>query len=562
MNTAKKLLAVLLALVLCVGSLAACDSQPAQTTTKPAAQTTTAPAAQDTTSPAADDTTTPAALKNTDIYPLDSDKVFDVGIAVSLDNFGEVDCSTRWEELTGVEINYIQWTSEQLNMAFNTNSLPDAIFYSSMDKAKVNEYGAEGMLVNFMDYIDLMPNFQKALEKYPGALDAIKSPDGAVYSLPRIGTTSTTHDNILIRTDMMNAAGWDELPATTDEFLQCVADIQAYYGANDPEFKAFSAYAKNYLVWDANVSLIHFFFPSFGDLMRTNLTVDADNNVVLGASTEQYKRLMSFMNELASSDAWAYGKDIYTEDGTNSKALTTAGKNAITTVAFYLNESHFPSGNIDMTVLAPLTSEWQSEKRFDAKSSVLWMLNCISTNCEDIETMVRWFDSFYAQEDDPLNEEGTMWGISYWLGEYGVDYEVDKENGTYTVLPHEGYETGPMWLTSNTPGGCLGIFDWLYSQDSNTGLEALGVGTMQNTYPYKVDTFDLSVLTLTQDEQDTYNDSWTDINAYITEWTAAFITGDKDVEADWETYIKGLEAMGMQEVVDAYQSAYDRYLAG
>lgn len=560
MKKAKRLLALLLALVMCLGVLAGCQQDPADTTpagtTKPA--DTSAPA--QTTAPI--ETTLPAELKNVDIYPLDSDKVFDVGIAVTMENFGELDCSTRWEELTGVEINYIPWTSEQLNMAFNTDSLPDAVFYSGMDKAKVNEYGEAGMLVNFMDYLDIMPNFSRALEKYPEALDAIKSKDGAVYSLPRLGTTSTTHDNILIRTDMMNAAGWDDLPATADEFLQCVADIQAHYGANDPEFKAFSAYAKNYLVWDSNVSLIHFFFPSFGDLMRATLTVDADGKIVLGASTEQYKRLMTFLNKLATSDAWAYGKDIYAEDGTNSKALAIDGKNAITTVAFYLNESHFPSGNIDMTVLRPLTSEWQDEVRFDAKSSVLWMLNCISTDCEDIETMVKWFDSFYAQEDDPLNEAGTMWGISYWLGERGVDYTVQKETGNYTVLPHEGYETGPMWMTSNTPGGCLGLFDFLYSQDSNTGLEALGVGTMQNTYPYKVDSFDVNLLALTEDESDAYTDNWTDINSHITDWTASFITGDKNVEADWDEYIKGLENMGLQEVIDAYQAAYDRYLAG
>ena len=556
----KQILALALALVLCLGVFAGCEQKPAETTaptTKPADNK---PA--ETTKPA--ESTAPTNLKNTDIYPLDCDKIYDVGIVISMEDFGEKDCSTRWEALTGVKINYIPWTSEQLNMAFNTNSLPDAVFHSSMDKAKVNEYGEAGMLVDFMDYMEYMPNFSKALEKYPEAMEAIKSADGSVYSLPRLGTTSTTHDNVLIRTDMMKAAGWENLPETDEEFLQCVADIQAYYGANDPEFKAFSAYAGNYLGWNATYGLVHFFFPTFGDLMRTDLTVGADNKIVLGAATEQYQRLMVFLNKLAATDAWAYGKDIYTEDGTNSKALTIAGKNAVTTVAFYLNESHFPSGNVDLTVLMPLTSQWQSEKRFDAKSSVFWMLNSINASLpeEDIINLVRWYDSFYAQEEDPLNAEGTMWGISYWLGEEGVDYEVNKEEGTYIVLPHEGYETGPMWMTSNTPGDCLGLFDWLYSQDSNTGLEALGVGTMQNTYPYKVDSFDINLLTLTQDEVDIYNDCWNDINAYITEWTAAFITGDKSPEADWAEYVKGLEAMDMQEVVDAYQVAYDRYQAG
>ena len=49
----KKALALILALVLCVGVLAACDTMPAEETTKPAAQGTTAPAGDSTTAPAA-----------------------------------------------------------------------------------------------------------------------------------------------------------------------------------------------------------------------------------------------------------------------------------------------------------------------------------------------------------------------------------------------------------------------------------------------------------------------------------------------------------------------------
>ena len=67
MKTSIRILAVLLALVMCIGLMAGCDTKPADETTKPAAQGTTAPAAQDT-------TTAPAApTKNVDIYPLDTD---------------------------------------------------------------------------------------------------------------------------------------------------------------------------------------------------------------------------------------------------------------------------------------------------------------------------------------------------------------------------------------------------------------------------------------------------------------------------------------------------------
>lgn len=72
---AKKLLAVLLALVLCLGTLAACDSKPAETTA-PAAEGTTAPAAE-TTAPA-QETTEAAPLTNAEIYPISSDYTFKI----------------------------------------------------------------------------------------------------------------------------------------------------------------------------------------------------------------------------------------------------------------------------------------------------------------------------------------------------------------------------------------------------------------------------------------------------------------------------------------------------
>ena len=68
-----------------------------------------------------------------------------------------------------------------------------------------------------------------------------------------------------------------------------------------------------------------------------------------------------------------------------------------------------------------------------------------------------------------------------------------------------------------------------------------------------------SLLILNQEEQDTYNDCWTDINNKVTEMTAAFITGQADLEKDWDTYINDLYDMGLQEVIDVYQAALDRY---
>jgi len=79
--------------------------------------------------------------------------------------------------------------------------------------------------------------------------------------------------------------------------------------------------------------------------------------------------------------------------------------------------------------------------------------------------------------------------------------------------------------------------------------------------PDGVKIFYTSLLTLTQDEQDIYNDCWVDIQKKISEMNAAFITGQADIEAEWDNYVKELYDMGLQDVIDVYQAALDRYNA-
>lgn len=561
MKTAKKLLALVLALVLCLSVFAGCQQNPAETT-----KSTDGSKSTEGTTAATTDTTAPAMPQtNLEIYPLETNKTYKIALATTED--ADASWSSQlWEEITGVDVEYIEWTKEQLDTALATRELPDAIYYTGMDKALVNEYGAAGIFVNYADYLDYMPNFVKALEDYPDAINFVKAEDGSFYTLPRIGTTSTTHGAIYVRTDMMNAAGWDKLPATTEEFITCMEDIQAHYSATDPDFTVFGAYSASYLSWNSVANVLSVLYPSFGDGIRTGWDV-IDGKVTFGATTEQYKRLMQYMNRifnLADGKGFYLGKDIYTEDGNASKAHATANHVAVSSHLSFLSPANFESGNIDMTLLSPLTSEWQSEKHFAAKSNYVYLGNCINAALpeEDIITLVRWFDSFYAQESDPFNEEGTLWGISYFTGEYGVDWTRDEEAGTYEILPHEGYETPSAWqLAINPTGGCLGLFNFIYTSLSNSGLQAKGLGTNENTLPYSAYWFDVTMMTLNQDEQDTYADYWTEIDTYIAEKTAKYITGELDIEADWDTFLKDLENLHLQDVIDAYQSAYDRFSA-
>ena len=546
----KKILALILALAMIL-SLAACG-KPAE---QPPVESQTPVESQ----PEVTEPEVQEPQKNVDRYPLQSDKTFEVvsGSDIFGDD-GETVITQAMQKATGVDIDWSFMTAEQVQLALTGKDLPDAIFqYASLlDKATMYEYGQGGYFVNFMDYLDIMPNFSAVIEANPDALKVVQNEDGSVYCLPTLTVTSTGFNNLLYyRTDMMKAAGWEKAPATTDEFIQFVTDLQAHYGANDPEFIAVNAYAANRMGWSTK-RIMSYFFPAFGELLLTELTVDSQGNVVLGASTEQYKHLLEFMNELWNSGA--FNTNIYSQEATASQALAAGDHVAIVTD----HNGHTPEGYANMSVLAPLTSEYYTTQHWYKSPSCSWgRINAISAQCEDIETMVKWFDAWYAPATDPLNAEGTLYAITPWLGEIGVDHALDEATGIYTELEHEGIEMG-KFLASESFQIALysgyegGLFP--FSSAPTNGVGVKGQGTINNLWPYAETPFDLNSLVLTEDESDTYNDAWTDINAYIVETTAKFITGEADIAAEWDNYIAELESMGLQDVIDVYQAAYDR----
>ena len=61
----------------------------------------------------------------------------------------------------------------------------------------------------------------------------------------------------------------------------------------------------------------------------------------------------------------------------------------------------------------------------------------------------------------------------------------------------------------------------------------------------------------TLDETEKVSAIMTDVQTYIDEMTAAFITGKQDF-SKWDDYKKTLDKMGIQEYLELAQGAYDR----
>lgn len=64
----------------------------------------------------------------------------------------------------------------------------------------------------------------------------------------------------------------------------------------------------------------------------------------------------------------------------------------------------------------------------------------------------------------------------------------------------------------------------------------------------------------TVDEGEQYDNIMSDINTYISENTLKFVIGDRPMD-EWDSFVSTLKDMGIEDAIEIYQGALDRYLA-
>ncbi|MDE7214001.1 MAG: hypothetical protein K2N42_05420, partial [Anaeroplasmataceae bacterium] len=89
---------------------------------------------------------------------------------------------------TGKDVYWIYNTSVQ----YSNNPDPvgisgiDAIYHSGFSNLKLYNYGKRNRIVAIDKYLKSMPNLSRILEERPDIKEALTSPDGHIYSLPRV----------------------------------------------------------------------------------------------------------------------------------------------------------------------------------------------------------------------------------------------------------------------------------------------------------------------------------------------------------------------------------------
>lgn len=477
------------------------------------------------------------------------------------------------EEECNVEVEWEQvradWETVK-STRFASGDIPDLLFNATTNSDYTKYTGL------FQDLTDLIeenaPNIQEMFTNAPDTKTLATSGDGKIYSIPKMQTVwPKTNTVLFINKTWLDNLGL-EMPTTFSEF----EEVMKAFKEKDPNGNGqadeipldYNAYGGNNAWFNSAYSLLKL-FPSMG-IQLTDTITDGyfveDKTVKCFAIDDRYKQFIKTMNRWYEEGL--INPNAITNDYSAYQSLSRGNENGEAVVgACFAWEETDKFGNELATQYEPVPPLVYDDGVEAGTYETYWnydfdQLNmqtdrvAMNANCENKEAAMKFIDAFY---DKTTSVEVLFGGISD-----GCVEKVDDNN--YKVLPPQDETMDPgtwKWTSTFADFGPMYIREDVnieMSQDMTNALEertvyedALNTITEDNYYPQLF-------MKYSEADQNTLAMNQANINNIIDNYWSLWITGESDIDADWESYVESVEGAGLQQNLEIRQAAFDSYL--
>ncbi len=455
-------------------------------------------------------------------------------------------CYSKLREATGVTLESFGCTSygptsSSFVMMLMSGELPDLYHcswknYPGGIQAAVND----GYIIPLNDYMDeYMPNFKAYLDANPYVKALVSLPDGTIAEVPMVWALETDRaysaSKIPIRKDWLDAQGL-EIPETIEELDHVLRVLKEAYDLPAP-----LTFESRWL-WNLNSACLS---SAYG----TTYTFYANDGVVhFGPLDPAYK---DFIAQMAT---W-YKDGILDPDFPTVSKSDTTGKFTIGWTACGLNidydsailankgeDNGFEVATFDGTV-AHKGDKVELSGLADGVDGAA----SISPTCKNIEAACRFLDYGFSEEGARLLSYGTE-GVSYEIGEDGKPYFTDK-------VKHPSNNASPGTARdfyTRYAGWAFLCYD-IHAHNPDF--------TLDNTPDTNMQEHLVPNLNMTKEESDVIKTYWTNLDDYCRENIMSFIVGNTSMD-EWDGFVQQIrDSYHAEEVLAAWQGAYDRYMA-
>ncbi len=554
----RKALAVVLGTAMVIGCLGGCGNS-AGTSTK---ETKGSGAALDNESTTGGENTSAEPKELT--LPLCEEKqelsVWLVYNGTEVSDLNEIKGVQKMEEMTNVHINWIpvgqQEYTEKFGLILTSGDYPDIMAYFAYPGG--TEKGIEdGVLIDMDEYIrGYMPNYMNLLAQNEDARKQATSDTGKLNSLKVILGTDLTaegeglYQGLAYRKDLLDDMGL-EVPTSVEGWHEVL--LKCKENGMDAPFS----------IGKSGSSEISWAWGVQSQGMGKYLQLDG-SKVIFGPALDGFGQYLDTMRQWYSEGLidpnFTSGAMI---DNWQFSTLEEDNTMLMSSLSGFSGYNTFRQGFINnekaylQPILTPVLEEGDTpikwERNIVAKENIF-----VTTACKDPVLAAKWLDFQYSQEGSYLN----------WYGIEGETYELGGDDNTpqYTDFVIKN----PDGLTADSvlQRYALNNKSWLGKHNFSAGLKLTTAlsGDGSNVQQDAVDLWSAptvnialpDALTLTDSEGKKANTTLTALTTLVEEHMVNYILGKDNTSQ--EDFVKTLYDYGLQEVLDIYQAAYERYL--
>ncbi len=486
---------------------------------------------------------------------------------------------TWLEQEQNVNIEFEQISSaealQKFNVSLASGTYPDVYFgcqqvqgmNSTIMNSALIQYGEAGIFLPLNDLIEEHgENTKQLLADVPYAEGVITMPDGNIYALPTYSEIYHVRYSLKLFMDQTWLDNLSlEMPETTEDFYNVLKAFkeQDANGNGDPNDEIPLSGATN--AWHSDPS--NFLMNAFiYDDEYTRLTFDDGGDIISIYNQDAYREGLRYINKLYEeglifSETFAQNQDqIKTQTSGSPNSVGSAPGGSALQVASA--DSEFYSNTV--TVPPLIGPDGTQQAAYYGYNDLRPGAYIITNACEDPELAFKIGDFMYSEESSMRMRQG----------EFGVDWDVAEEgqktfdgnDALYTritpLVTGDGVQNQHMgntglWRETND----LFIGSWSVADDfdirSLAGIEQL---LIEQTWPYDGLEPEKTVppIVFTDEENTALADIMVEVNNYAKQQRVLFITGEVDIETEWDTYISELDNLGINTMVEYYNTAYDR----
>lgn len=476
----------------------------------------------------------------------------------------ETNAFTKWlEEKCNIDLDFTllppgsDGTNKLALMISSNQTLPDVVNVS-LNPATTLKYGSGGAFIPLNDYYDKYSYYIKQqIQKYPqlNIIESTKAADGKLYSIPSY--YKTLHDEVKykywINTKWLDKLGL-KMPTTTDEFYNVLKAFKEKDPNGNGKADEFSLVGATGWSQDPTIYLMNAFVFDDSD----NRFIVENGKVSVAYTTNGWKEGLRYINKLVS--AGLLNPISFTQNDPQFRAMVDNPGDSI--VGTFANSS--------ITLLpatSPYINDYYGLEPLKGPNGVRY------ASFTETAFNNRWFVSrdckipelAFRVGDAMFNEDAFI------RGRYGV----------------EGKDWVPAQPGEKTPDGRQAMFKtmnnlWAVAQNAywRNNIPAFTVEAMQSEVSVNTDplfygnrigaiipkyqavkpqpgTF-VNRLIFNEDEVNQISEIQTTLKTYVNESKTRFITGDLNVDKEWDAYIKEINNIGLDKFLKVCQAAYDR----